>query len=138
MQRAITKSEFDHIAMFLRLANGTLVYIEATSGAGVQIFSWEYLCNQSIFLSYQKMAFRKLRMDRDKKKLTALQNYVQKIRGSSYDLSISKLLKSKEEDEQIKTFFCSELVAACHKILGVLPQNVAASQYWPSTYALPG
>ena len=66
-------------------------------------------------------------MDRDKKKLIALQNYVSEIRGSSYDLSISKLIKSQEENEQIKTFFCSEEVAACHKILGVLPQNVAAS-----------
>lgn len=32
-----------------------------------------------------------------------------------------------------KTFFCSELVAAAYKVLGILPNEVAASQYYPGT-----
>ena len=41
------------------------------------------------------------------------------------------------KDDVRKSYFCSELVAACHKELGIFPQKLAASQYWPSTYALP-
>lgn len=33
-----------------------------------------------------------------------------------------------------KTYFCSELTASAHKVLGVLPKDVPASQYWPSTF----
>ena len=36
-----------------------------------------------------------------------------------------------------KTFFCSELTAAAHKVLDVLPKEVPASQYWPSTFCQP-
>ena len=36
-----------------------------------------------------------------------------------------------------KTFFCSELVAACHKVMGVLPKELASAQYWPSTFQEP-
>jgi hypothetical protein len=33
------------------------------------------------------------------------------------------------------TFFCSELVAASYKRLGLLPAKVSASQYWPGAFA---
>ena len=36
-----------------------------------------------------------------------------------------------------KAYFCSELVASCHKVLGVFHEDLASSQYWPSTFALP-
>ena len=38
-----------------------------------------------------------------------------------------------KEDENIenRTFFCSELVAACYKKIGLLPQDVSAAQYLP-------
>ena len=42
IQRTITNSEYDHIAMFLRFANGQLVYFESSANIGVQIFSWDY------------------------------------------------------------------------------------------------
>ena len=35
VQRTITQSEYDHIAMFLRFANGQLVYFESSANVGV-------------------------------------------------------------------------------------------------------
>ena len=35
IQRTITNSEYDHIAMFLRFANGQLVYFESSANIGV-------------------------------------------------------------------------------------------------------
>ena len=35
LQRTFTNSEYDHIAMFLRFANGQLVYFESSANMGV-------------------------------------------------------------------------------------------------------
>ena len=35
MQRLVTASEYDHTAMFLRFANGELIYFESSSNIGV-------------------------------------------------------------------------------------------------------
>jgi hypothetical protein len=32
-------------------------------------------------------------------------------------------------------YFCSELVAAFYKRLGLLPESVSASKYWPGSFS---
>ena len=64
MQRLVTASEYDHTAMFLRYANGKLIYFESCSNTGVQTFKWNYFFENRLFLNFEKMAFRKLRCDR--------------------------------------------------------------------------
>ena len=66
--------------------------------------------------------------------------YNKKAVGKKYQVSASKFLKkiaTTEEEEKInnRTFFCSELVAASYKRLGILPKNVSASQYFPGTFS---
>ena len=56
------------------------------------------------------------------------------MHGKKYSVSASKLLKKDGEDEKHETFFCSELVAACYKKLGILPNTLSASQYWPGRF----
>ncbi len=34
-----------------------------------------------------------------------------------------------------KTFFCSELIAACLKVMGFLPKQICCAQYWPGTFS---
>ena len=51
-----------------------------------------------------------------------------KARGKDYNLSMSALLRKTNADEETqKAFFCSELTAAAHKVLDVLPKAVPAS-----------
>ena len=69
MQRLVTASEYDHTAMFLRFANGQLIYFEASSNIGVQIFKWDYFFNNKLYTNFDKMAFRKLRCNRGLPKL---------------------------------------------------------------------
>lgn len=88
------------------------------------------------------MAFRKLRCDRSLGKLSKLEEFVTKARGRDYNLDLSTLMKSTCDDDtatmpEKKTFFCSELVAACHKVLGVLPKEIPSSKFWPSTFTKP-
>lgn len=57
-----------------------------------------------------------------------------KVRGNDYSLDFSKLLRSTcDDDDDVekitdsKAFFCSEVVAAAHKVLDILPTGVPAS-----------
>ena len=36
-----------------------------------------------------------------------------------------------DELDENRTFFCSELVAAAYKKIGILPKDISAAQYWP-------
>ena len=74
-----------------------------------------------------------------------LETFIKKILGYKYALSTQKLLNKKcSTDGDIskmtedQTFFCSELVASAWKCLGILPKDVAASQYWPGSFAQTG
>ena len=42
----------------------------------------------------------------------------------------------KDELDEDKTFFCSELVAACYKRIGILPEEISAATYWPGSYLI--
>lgn len=63
--------------------------------------------------------------------------------GKNYNFSISKMLKRfsvLEETEGIpskvgkSSYFCSELVAALFKHLGILEKAKSSTQYWPGSF----
>ena len=132
VQRTVTASDYDHIAMFLRFANGSLVYFESTSNNGVQIYSWDYFVSANIQRYYSRVSFRKLRLDRTPDMVKRLETFVQKTRGLEYRLDVDKLIRKTceqdiEQTDQKKTFFCSELVASCYKEMGIFHEEKAAS-----------
>lgn len=49
---------------------------------------------------------------------------------------IKILFGNKEEREMVPSdkpgYFCSELVASTYKAIGLLPENISSSSYWPS------
>ena len=34
-----------------------------------------------------------------------------------------------------RSFFCSELIASVYKVIGILPKEISASQYWPGSFS---
>lgn len=52
-----------------------------------------------------------------------------------------RLLKKYSNEDSVKdlndgkTFFCSELIGACYKAIGILPNEICCSQYWPGTFS---
>ena len=129
--------------MFLRFTDTQLIYLESSSNLGVQIFKWDYFVENKLFMNYKKMAFRKVRCDRGQQKIAKLQQFVTEARGRTYNLDLTTLMKSTWDDDDTdnipdeKTFFCSELVASCHKVLGIIPKEVPSSCFWPSTFTKP-
>jgi hypothetical protein len=41
IQRTVTNSCYDHVAMILRYANSRVVYFESTGNNGVALYSWD-------------------------------------------------------------------------------------------------
>jgi len=41
LQRTITGSDFDHVAMVLRYADGSIVLLESTGNTGVALLDWK-------------------------------------------------------------------------------------------------
>ena len=58
-----------------------------------------------------------------------------------YGISLGKLFASKEiefddpKDEKNRTYFCSELIAACYKYMGLLEKEKASSNYIPKDFS---
>ena len=127
--RGITASEFDHVAVVIRLNNNEDVhFLEATGGPGVSINSWSNLkqyVGQGQF--YERIVFRHVNFKRKNKILNQFCRFAKEAIGHKYSISYSSLMKQKTQKmafnkfiEDDRTFFCSELVAKSFKILGVL------------------
>ena len=64
--------------------------------------------------------------------------------GNQYGINVNRLVrqtsdltkdqKEKGEDKD-RSYFCSELIAALYKRLGLLNNAVSAGQYWPSSFS---
>jgi len=68
-----------------------------------------------------------------------LEKFVKSAVGKRYELSVSKLLKKKSfidgpESEPDRTYFCSELIAAAYKRVGLLSPEISSSSYWPGKF----
>eukprot|EP00330_Aristerostoma_sp_ATCC50986_P001784 CAMPEP_0114582516 /NCGR_PEP_ID=MMETSP0125-20121206/6474_1 /TAXON_ID=485358 ORGANISM="Aristerostoma sp., Strain ATCC 50986" /NCGR_SAMPLE_ID=MMETSP0125 /ASSEMBLY_ACC=CAM_ASM_000245 /LENGTH=109 /DNA_ID=CAMNT_0001775501 /DNA_START=1381 /DNA_END=1710 /DNA_ORIENTATION=+ len=85
------------------------------------------------------MVYRKLDIERTDDMVNKIEKFVKATVGKKYKVSATKLLKKKSDfEEEIRddqTFFCSELVAACYKRIGLLPKEIPSSSYLPGTFS---
>lgn len=124
-------SDVDHVAMFMRFDTGQLVYFEATSANGLQIYNWDYFVAANLQRYFKQVQFRKLRWDRSLDHILVLQKFIQKTRGLDYGLEVEKLIQKTCKDDientgRAKAEFCSELVAACLRVIDVFPDGRSA------------
>ncbi|OQR89379.1 ribonuclease H2 subunit A [Achlya hypogyna] len=139
VQRSMTGAEWDHVGMVIALQNKWML-LEAT-GDGVTIFPLvpRILAYTSCFTNY--IALRKLQLppavDRDEftDKLAA---FASQVDGKPYVMTLGKLVKQEETNAALSGFFCSELIAAALKHIGLLDTDLAASNFWPGCFASGG
>jgi hypothetical protein len=88
-----------------------------------------------------RIAWRRLNIDRNQNELRIMEDFIMKNLNKKFDLNFDKMFKftsniyKTEEEEKTRTYFCSELVAAFYKKLGLLPAEKATTQYWPVTFS---
>ena len=130
LQRGVTASKYDHVAMLLRWNNNVVGILEATSNTGVQVLLWEDFMRNNWHLLYSRLVFRKLDIHRTDEALQQLEKFLSNVEGMSYSLSPTKIFKKRKFGEE-ENFFCSELVASAYKALGVMADDVKSSSYLP-------
>ncbi|CAG9329377.1 unnamed protein product [Blepharisma stoltei] len=137
IQRSLTRSKFDHVAMLLCYSSGKIGLLEATGLDGVSIVFWDDFLMYNWNLLYTRIVYRKLNIERSQKVLDILSDFVDKVKGKEYKITAQKLFRKREnlKPGYEKNFFCSELIASAYKSLGLLPDNVPSSHYWPGHFA---
>lgn len=63
-----------------------------------------------------------------------LETFIRSVIGMKYKLNTAKIFRKKYENDadnlnenEDKSYFCSELVASAYKCLGLLPKDISAS-----------
>lgn len=67
-------------------------------------------------------------------------SFAKQVIGKKYEITPMKLLKRfsvvNQQIDENRTFFCSELVAAVYKQIGLVDEQKAATQYWPGSFSV--
>ena len=110
MQRMLTNSDFDHVAMVIRMKNKQPMVFQANQLHGVAIYDWpQYI---AYFDLYGKVALRRLYYNKKEEVQPKLVQFVRHNLGKKYQLSASKLLTFQSDFnwETVKAergYFCS-------------------------------
>jgi len=131
----------DHIAMILKNVKGEILFIEATSNQGVAVYSWKSFIKHKSFQYYDKTVYRPLIFSRTYEILLQVQEFQKKVIGMRYKLNPLRLLQKYSDNDSVRFvsekngYFCSELIAAIYKVIGLLPRHIKSSQYFPGSFS---
>ncbi|KDO26805.1 hypothetical protein SPRG_08095 [Saprolegnia parasitica CBS 223.65] len=133
VQRSVTGAEWDHVGIVVDAPTSRhrLMLLEAT-GDGVTIFPLvpRILAYTSCFTTY--MALRKLSLPPTMDLAdvgSELAAFANQVEGKPYVMTIGKLVKQEETNATLSGFFCSELIAAALKHVGLLDTDLAAANF---------
>lgn len=155
--RAITTCAYDHVAMVVRLplnwetteclgnaresihektfGNRVAFLLEATAD-GVETNRLRSRLRQWN-MSKAQIVSRSLKCGRGKDYEKEAFQFVKSTHGKSYGIHVTEIVRRKSFDEleDRSAFFCSELIAAFYKKVGLLPRDKAANGYYPASFA---
>lgn len=95
--------------------------------------AWEEYLTDRHYLASSRVTYRHLEVEFTDSMLQNLQRFVKVVKGKRYHLSALKLLvKSNDESDG---YFCSQLVAAGYKSLGLIPNGTPSSSFWPGDFS---
>ncbi|CAK74465.1 unnamed protein product (macronuclear) [Paramecium tetraurelia] len=141
IQRTLTQANFDHVGILIRLNDNQLYLFEALPLHGVGLCRWNkfIICKWNYL--YHKVIYRKLQVNRDENFISRMHEFVTENIGKQYSFNPTKLFKFKStmlqdpQQQQTRTFFSSELVAACYKHLNLLSKDISSTQYSPGSFS---
>jgi len=89
------------------------------------------------FLTGAQISYRRLCCERGTRFQIRSNNFVEKVQGLKYGLSIKTLMLNKKDQwpADKRKFFCSELVAAYYKHLGFIQSFAKSHTYMPGDFA---
>lgn len=91
-----------------------------------------------------RICWRPLHIKLTEKDLDLIEAFVVKTLGKGFELTLDKLFQFKsklnrsEQEEENKTYFCSELAARLYKELGLLNEDKSSTTYFPVDFSQKG
>lgn len=88
------------------------------------------------FETYDRVMYRHLEADRSAELLRNLEDFLEDVLSKKFGINAFKLLsRTTSEPGQEESFFCSELIAAAYRRLGLLPSDVRSAGFWPRDFS---
>eukprot|EP01116_Phalansterium_solitarium_P000834 TRINITY_DN10692_c0_g1_i1.p1 TRINITY_DN10692_c0_g1~~TRINITY_DN10692_c0_g1_i1.p1 ORF type:complete len:440 (+),score=94.96 TRINITY_DN10692_c0_g1_i1:154-1320(+) len=134
--RMMQGTDWDHIGMIIRLPSGKLRLFESIPD-GVNRFK----LNERLRFYHRigKIGFRRLLAVRTKEMLDGLHDFHLEVLGRPYKalanvLEMIRAFSSSNQTENLETIFCSELLAAAFKRMGLLSPELCANNFLPRDF----
>ena len=155
LQRFYTKSEFDHVALLMRLNNVLFLY-EATNENGCKLKSFNEFVNNFCFLSFEKIVYRRLFININSNDINEqLNNVIQKniqikaeefynlTKNKKYLINFRSIFcgselkkyQMKNKWEIKKGFSCSSLVYSAYLHMGIINYNKNVNEILPGNFS---
>mmetsp|Transcript_12059 Transcript_12059/g.33978 ORF Transcript_12059/g.33978 Transcript_12059/m.33978 type:complete len:970 (-) Transcript_12059:542-3451(-) len=138
-----SKSKWSHCGMVVRKPDNSLWIAEATQSSAVQLFPLEWrMANR--FNRYHTISIRHLVVSRTPEMLYPLYSFLDIVQGRSYEKDVRKMFASllgvgakTFQAYRDQTMTCSEYIAACYQIMGLLhPKAHMSACIIPAFFAM--
>jgi len=136
--RGATGGRIDHLAIFVKLPNRTVGFIECVREYGVKLWSWSDFLEEKWYEQYDEVQLRRLHIP-PKRRIAFCNQFLQfamEVDGKDYSVKANKLVRKESSHHTApeRTFFCSELVGKALKVLGLLRKEVPSSFCYPAHF----
>jgi len=92
------------------------------------------------YLKGSTLGVRRLTLNRTPEMKQALSDFIKEVDGRPYKQSWMDLVRAwqgSHTNEDLSSIFCSELIAAAYKRMGLLDNSIPSNNYLPVDFALP-
>lgn len=151
--KLFSRSKWSHLAMVYRIDDGDIAFCwESTSlgkvedietgkkTKGVQLVVLSDRIEQCLNDGYQ-LAIRQLNKPITKDMFSTLKEFRHEVKGTPYEQDFIELVKSAHDgwlgdnEEDLSSLFCSELVAAAYQKMGLLGKQLPSNEYVPKDFS---
>ncbi|CAD8197830.1 unnamed protein product [Paramecium pentaurelia] len=129
LQRSITRSDYDHIVMFLKNPWEDPMLFESSNQYGVISFSYKRFVKAKSYKNYEKILYKPLLNVSENDRLL-MYAYAEAQIGKGYSLSMMKFFKKSTR----QNFFCSELIAYIYQLMGFIPETEKCCSFLPGNF----
>jgi len=137
----VTKNEnlpvlkWDHMGMIVRLRGAKSLLLLESTMSGVDVFN----INERLdfYRETCSLGIRRLQLQRTTEMKEAMLNFVDEVTGKPYNMNFVALVKAKwgkNQEDNVSSYFCSQLVAAAYQRMGLLSSSMPATNYLPSDF----
>ncbi|CAD8104888.1 unnamed protein product [Paramecium sonneborni] len=129
LQRSVTRSDYDHIVMFLKDPLEDLMLFESSNQFGVISFSYKRFVRAKSYKNYEKILYKPL-LNVSENDRILMHTYASAQIGKGYSLSMMKFFKKSTR----QNFFCSELIAYIYQLMGFIPESEKCCSFLPGHF----